>query len=158
MSVAPIGKSTPTMGSFKDKSNSTCLVTSKELGATLVQELPESFQYVKPEKSDTGILYAFKFFLQKTDFLKDLVIFFLGSSKMSNIIKCGILATLLAILAIEVALLVLTRTTSTTTNGPPIGTTTTVATPPLETTSTTTTATTTTTTMAQDVGEYHALM
>ena len=75
---------------------------------------------------------------------------------MSNIIKCGILATLLAILAIEVALLVLTRTTSTTTNGPPIvGTTTTVATPPLETTST---ATTTMTTMAQDIGEYHALM
>ena len=77
---------------------------------------------------------------------------------MSYIIKCGILATLLAILAIEVALLVLTRTTSTTTNGPPIRTTTTVATPPLETTSPTTTFTTTMTTMAQDIGEYHALM
>ena len=163
MSVAPIGKSTPTMGSFKDKSNSTCLVTSKELGATLVQELPGSFQYVKPEKSDTGILLIcislLIFFLQKNWFSQRLSNFFLGSSKMSNIIKCGILATLLAILAIEVALLVLTRTTSTTTNGPPIvGTTTTVATPPLETTSTTTTATTTTTTMAQDIGEYHALM
>ena len=80
---------------------------------------------------------------------------------MSNIIKCGILATLLAILAIEVALLVLTRTTSTTTNGPPIGTTTTVATQPPATTtrtSTTTTATSTMTTMAQDIGEYQALM
>ena len=61
MSVTPIGKSTLTMGSFKDKSNSTCLVTSKELGATLVQELPGSFQYVKPEKSVAGILYAFHY-------------------------------------------------------------------------------------------------
>ena len=72
MSVAPIGKSTPTMGSFKDRSNSTCLVTSKELGATLVQELPGSFQYVKPEKSDTGILYAFHFTI-KFFFFKKLI-------------------------------------------------------------------------------------
>ena len=68
MSVAPIGKSTPTIGSFQNKSNSTCLVTSKELGATLVQELPGSFQYVKPEKSDTGILYAFHQLISLSNF------------------------------------------------------------------------------------------
>ena len=84
MSVAPIGKSTPTMGSFKDRSNSTCLVTSKELGATLVQELPGSFQYVKPEKSDTGILYAFHQLISLSNFFSSKNWF---SQRLSNFFK-----------------------------------------------------------------------
>ena len=62
MSVTPIGKSTLSMGSLN--TSSTSLVISKESGATLVhpggKELPESFEYVKPEKSDTGMYITFR--------------------------------------------------------------------------------------------------
>ena len=53
MSVAPIEKSKSSTGSLN--TSSTSLVISKESGVTLVhpdgKELPENFEYVKPEKS-----------------------------------------------------------------------------------------------------------
>ena len=52
MSVAPIQKSKSSTGSLN--TSSTSLVISKESGVTLVhpdgKELPESFEYAKPEK------------------------------------------------------------------------------------------------------------
>ena len=52
MSVAPIEKSKSSIGSLN--ASSTSLVISKESGVTLVhpdgKELPESFDYVKPEE------------------------------------------------------------------------------------------------------------
>ena len=65
MSVTPIGKSTSSMGSLN--TSSTSLAISKESGVTLVhpdgKELPESFEYIKPEKSDTGMYITFRILL-----------------------------------------------------------------------------------------------
>ena len=58
MSVEPIEKSRCLNVS------STSLVISKESGVTLVhpdgKELPESFEYMKPEKSDAGMYFTYK--------------------------------------------------------------------------------------------------
>ena len=60
MSVAPIEKSKSSTGSLN--TSSTSLVISKESGVTLVhpdgKELPESFEYVKPEKAAGMYVWA----------------------------------------------------------------------------------------------------
>ena len=65
MSVVPIEKSKASTGSLN--TSSTSLAISKESGVTLVhpdgKELPESFEYIKPEKSDTCMYITFRILL-----------------------------------------------------------------------------------------------